>query len=141
MTTVAIYEETFSGERKPLLTVEFPSEVVTARELIRRYVYETVREQNQREVQRVREIEMARQAFDGDERERLLNGVSRTATLEITARQIDWEEEEKRALESFQRNRFFLLVEDRQVTELEETILLRSETQISFLRLLPLAGG
>jgi hypothetical protein len=141
MATVSMYEETFSGERTPLLTVDFLTEVVTAQELIRRYVYETVRETNLRETERLQEIEEFRQAFGTDEKERVLNKSSRIATHKATARLIDWEEQEQRALEAFRRNRFFLLVDNRQITDVEERITLRPETEISFLRLIPLAGG
>jgi hypothetical protein len=141
MTTVSLYEETFSGERTPILTVDFLTEVVTARELIRRYVYETVRDRNLREAERIREVEDFRHTFETNEKERLLNKSPRVAAHKQTARQIDWEEQEKHALEAFRRNRFFLLVDNRQVTDVEEKITLRPETEISFLRLIPLAGG
>ena len=45
------------------------------------------------------------------------------------------------ALEGFRRNAFFVTVDDRQVEDLEAEILLRPETQITFIRLLPLKSG
>ena len=141
MISVSLCEETGWGERTPLLTVDFLTEVVTAQELIRRYVYETVKERNQQEAERVQAVEATRQTFETNEAERQLNGSLRIATPPSVARRIDWEEEAKRVMEAFRRNRFFLLVDDRQVTDLEATITLRPETQISFLRLVPLAGG
>lgn len=42
---------------------------------------------------------------------------------------------------AFRTNGFFLLVGDRQVEELDETVDLRTEPEVLFLRLLPLAGG
>lgn len=45
------------------------------------------------------------------------------------------------ALEGFRRNAFFVTVDDRQVTELDAEILLRPETAITFIRLVPLRSG
>lgn len=131
MTTLTIFEETMRGERIPMHMLEFLTERVTAQELIRRYVYEQVQEANRREEERVRTQET------GHETERLLNG----ARPGIPARRVDWETQAARACEAFRRNRFFLLVDDKQIRSLEAEIVLRPETQISFLRLIPLAGG
>ena len=56
-------------------------------------------------------------------------------------RKIDWEEQYKRALKGFQANGFILLVDDRQLDDLDEEIELRYDTKVSFLRLVPLVGG
>ena len=45
------------------------------------------------------------------------------------------------ALEGFRRNAFFVTVDDRQVTDLDAGILLRPETEITFIRLVPLRSG
>ena len=45
------------------------------------------------------------------------------------------------ALEGFRRNAFFLIVDGRQVTGLDEAIPFRSTSQVTFLRLVPLVGG
>jgi hypothetical protein len=45
------------------------------------------------------------------------------------------------ALEGFRRNAFFLIVDGRQVTELDEAIQFRPTSQVTFLRLVPLVGG
>jgi hypothetical protein len=47
----------------------------------------------------------------------------------------------KVALEGFRRNAFFLIVDGRQVTELDEAIPFRTTSQVTFLRLVPLVGG
>jgi hypothetical protein len=53
----------------------------------------------------------------------------------------DPEEQTARALESFSRNGFVVLVDDRQVDSLDRMIHLKMGTQITFLKLVPLAGG
>jgi hypothetical protein len=45
------------------------------------------------------------------------------------------------ALDGFRRNAFFVVVDDRQVTELDAEILLRPDTAITFVRLLALKSG
>jgi hypothetical protein len=45
------------------------------------------------------------------------------------------------ALEAFEHNRFFLLVDDRQVDTLDEEIVIRPDTEIGFFKLVPLVGG
>ncbi|MEU0402573.1 hypothetical protein ABZ318_20505 [Streptomyces sp. NPDC006197] len=46
-----------------------------------------------------------------------------------------------RAVEAFGRNGFLVLVGDRQVEELDETVTVGPETEVVFLRLVPLVGG
>lgn len=58
-----------------------------------------------------------------------------------TARRIDWEHQADRAVEAFQRNGFFVLVDDRQVTELDEELDLTPDSDIRFVRLVQLVGG
>ena len=45
------------------------------------------------------------------------------------------------AVQAFQRNGFILLVDDRQLTDLEEEVVLKPGSQVTFLRLIPLVGG
>jgi hypothetical protein len=110
--------------------LELPHERTTARELIRGRVYQEVTEYNAR----------ASGHFKGlvqpSETERVLNGYK----LRV-GRRIDWQAQYEKALEAFGRNAFLLLVDDRQFTELDENIDLRSGAEVTFLRLLPMVGG
>lgn len=45
------------------------------------------------------------------------------------------------ALDGFETGSFFLFVDDRQVTSLDERILLRSTSEVVFLKLVALKGG
>ncbi|MET9311504.1 hypothetical protein ABZX12_06735 [Kribbella sp. NPDC003505] len=56
-------------------------------------------------------------------------------------RQLDWERQADRAIEAFGRNGFFVLVDDRQVTELDEQLELTADSDIRFVRLVQLVGG
>ena len=56
-------------------------------------------------------------------------------------RPIDAEQQTYVALDAFRKRAFILLVDDRQADNLEEIVLLQSDTSISFVRLTPLIGG
>jgi len=45
------------------------------------------------------------------------------------------------ALEGFAQNAFFVIVEDTQIEALDETITIGDSTHVSFIKLIPLAGG
>ena len=55
-------------------------------------------------------------------------------------RQVDPEEEYQRALQAFEQNVFLILVDGRQ-RELNDIITVTPKTNITFIRLVPLAGG
>jgi cell division protein FtsN len=56
-------------------------------------------------------------------------------------RRIDWQQQADRAIQAFQRNGFFVLVDDRQVTEFDEPLDLTADSDIRFIRLVQLTGG
>ena len=130
VTTVQIYDETTSGDRAGALTLDFLTDVTTAREIIRARVYQEVTEYNVSQPGRFRGL------IQPTDSERRLNGDRQTSP-----RRIDWEAQYAKALDAFQRNGFLLLVDDRQLTELDESVTLRHDTVVTFLRLVALVGG
>ncbi|MET8551851.1 hypothetical protein [Micromonospora zamorensis] len=73
-----------------------------------------------------------------------LDGLIRRRTfLEVaeSGAQADPEERTRVALEGFVRNRFVVLVDDRQVTALDEKVRLHAGSRVTFLKLVPLVGG
>ena len=129
-TAVTVRDRTTLGQTAGELTLEFLTERVTARELIRGRVYQEVTEHNARQAGLFTGLVQPRDAERTREGFRLR-----------TPRRIDWAEQYESALAAFARNGFLLLVDDRQVTDLDEEIELRHDTEISFLRLVPLVGG
>ncbi|MBI3965039.1 MAG: hypothetical protein HY329_05325 [Chloroflexi bacterium] len=127
---VMVYDEATNGSRTNELTLEFLDERVTAREIIRSRVYQEVTEYNAK----------LPECFHGlvqpTDAERVLNGYRLRAP-----RRLNWERQFERALAAFETNGFILLVDDRQVEELDEAIDLRYDTKVSFLKLVPLIGG
>ena len=106
------------------------TETITVRELIRERVYEEVREYN------ASEPEYFKGLVQPTDAEHTLNGYKIRER-----RKINWEAQFDLALEAFQRNGFFILVDDRQVESLDETFKLSLTTQVSFVKLVPLVGG
>jgi hypothetical protein len=128
--TVRVRDEATSGQEASELSLDFLTERVTVRELIRGRVYQEVSEYNASLSGPFRGL------VQPTEVERTLNG-RRLAPR----RRIDWEQQYERALKAFQTNGFVLLVDDRQVESLEEMVDLRPQTEVTFLRLVPLVGG
>jgi hypothetical protein len=127
---LTIYDETLSGEKTPRLKLDFAVQCITVRDLIRDRVYQEVRDYNQSQPKYFRGL------VQPTDSEQFLNGYKL-----LKQRSIDWEKQYEKALQAFQNNGFIILVNDRQVEDLEEEIELMEELPISFLRLIPLVGG
>jgi hypothetical protein len=125
-----VHDETLSGDRDNGLSLEFLNEVITVRELIRERVYEEVRQFNAAQPA----------VFHGLVRPDDALPVPHGFRMQ-SARKVDWEKQYQVALEAFDRNGFFILVDNKQVESLDETVLLRPTTEVSFVRLVPLVGG
>ncbi|MEM1181725.1 MAG: hypothetical protein AAGM22_25500 [Acidobacteriota bacterium] len=114
----------------PTFELRLVSHRMTAAELIRRRVESEV-ERSERDpegnVSRLVEPTSA---------ERALNG-----TRPRKRREIDVEEQVEVALEAFRTNGFFLLFDDRQVTSLDEELVVTADSLARFVRLMPLVGG
>ena len=130
MPTITIQDETTGQRQTRTWTLEFLDETITAREFIRRRVYEEVLEYN------TKNIEVYRGLVQPTDTERALN-----TTKPRERRKIDWEAQYERALEAFERNGFVMLVNDTQVETLDEQVELREGTTITFLKLVALVGG
>ena len=128
--TLTVTDQTPGGKTTHSLTLEFPTEQTTVRELIRSRVYQEVQDYNRRRPE----------TFNGlvrpSDAEQALNGVRLKK-----GREIDWKKQFDKACEAFERNGFFILVDDKQAEGLDETIELRHGTQVSFVKLTPLVGG
>ena len=130
VSTLLVRDETTLGQSNYALALSFPSERITVRELIRSRVYQEVKDYNAR----------LSGYFYGlvkpTEAEQTLNGYKLRQSQKI-----DWEKQYEKATEAFLNNGFILLVDDQQVSTLEEQIEIRSDTSVTFLKLVPLVGG
>jgi hypothetical protein len=128
--TLTIHDETASGQKTNTLTLDCLMERMTVRELIRARIYQEVQDYNHREP------ECFRGLVEPTNAERVLNGYKLKAK-----RKIDWNEQFERALEAFRRNGFFILVGDNQAENLDQEFEVKVDTEISFVKLVPLVGG
>ena len=129
-TTLTIHDETSSGEKTHSFTLECLTERMTVRELLRARIYQEVQDYNTREPEYFRGLVEPTQA------ERTLNGYRLRER-----RKLDWQEQFQRATEAFERNGFFVLVGDRQAATLDEEFEVKVDTEVSFVKLVPLVGG
>ena len=58
-----------------------------------------------------------------------------------TKRPLDWEAQCRRAYSSFEKNGFLMLVDGQQATELNTPLDLDEDSEIDFIKLVPLIGG
>ena len=128
--TIAVRDETSSGDVTNTFTLDFLTEDITVRELIERRVYEEVQAYN------VSRPGVFRGLVQPADTEVELNGYRLRRP-----REIDWKRQRDLALEAFQRNGFFVIIGDRQAERLDERIRIELGTEVTFLKLVPLVGG
>lgn len=130
-TTLMVKDETTSPlDDDFVFTLDFPTERITVRDLIQARVRHEVRDYNARMPEHYRGLVQPTAA------EKTLNGFRLGK-----GKRIDAEEQCEKAVEAFGRNGFILLVDDRQVDELDQIIEIQPDTTITFLKLVPLVGG
>lgn len=128
--TLTIRDEALSGQVLSEITLDFFTEHVTVRDLICRRIREEVRRYNLARPQFFRSLVQPAEA------EATLNGYRLRK-----GRTVDAEAQCGQALKAFKQNGFFILVDNRQMEDLDEIIELKVETKVSFLKLTPLVGG
>jgi len=128
--TVTIKDETFAGKVLSQILIQIENDSCMLKELIEKRVRAEVGSFN----------ESLPRHFTGlvqpNESEATLNGY-----LLKNRNKIDIEKQVFVALNAFQKNAYFVLVDDEQITNLDEVIELPSERKISFVKLTPLVGG
>ena len=132
LTELLIRDETTAslGKTEHTFTVRVSGEKISIRELIRQRVYQEVEEFNKRQPA------VFRMLVQPNETEHTLNGFKFHKP-----RLVNPETQYEKALEAFVGNGFIVLVDDRQVENLDDEIALHPETSVTFLKLVPLVGG
>src|SRR5258705_902101 len=130
MPTLTIEDRTATG--RPTGSIPLPGlpDHITLRELIRLRVREEVARYNLRPTDLFQGLvrpEGATQAKDGFRMPR--------------RRPIDWQKQADIAVDRFQTNGFFVLVNGKQVVDLETRLDLVGTMDVGFIRLMPLVGG
>ena len=128
--TLTIHDESATGETLLELTLSVSAERITVRDLIGQRVRHEVEEYNRRKPETFRGL------VQPTESERTLNGYRLKQP-----RAIDANTQLAKAIAAFAGNQIIVLVDDRQVESLDDEIVVRPDTRVSFLRLTPLVGG
>jgi hypothetical protein len=125
-------ETTFNlgGDEDSGFMLYIPDEQITVRELIRTRVYREVLEYN------LAQPDYFHGLIQPSDAERSLNGFKMR-----TRRRIDPERQFEMAIKAFYTNGFIVLLDDKQVDELEEEIEIKPDTTVTFLKVVPLVGG
>jgi hypothetical protein len=133
--TLTICDETASGEVYHEVPLEFPSERISIRDLIRERVYQEVQDFNRKQGERV-----FRGLVQPTDAERILNE-RRIEYCLREHRQLEWKPQFEKAVDAFERNGFFILIDDKQAESLDQEFTLTRGTRVSFVKLIPLVGG
>lgn len=122
------------------MSIECLSESMTVREIIRARIYQEVTDYNQKVNEE--QASLPQLLVTPTETEAKLNhAATNIKTQNKKKRQtVDWEKQFALACEAFQSNGFFMLVEDKQATDLDEEFMVQTDTEISFVKLTPLVG-
>ena len=118
------------GKTEHTFRVRVSGDSITARDLIRSRVYQEVEQYNSHHPDVFRLLvrpQDAEQAGNGFRMPR--------------PRVIDPEDQFEKTVEAFERNGFVVLVDNKQVEQLDARIALKPETMVTFLKLVPLVGG
>jgi hypothetical protein len=133
--TLTIRDESAAGQVFHEMPLEFPSERITVRELIRERVYQEVQDFN---------CQTSEKAFRGlvqpTDAERVLNG-TRVEYRLAKHRPLDWKAQFDKALDAFEHNGFLVLIDSTQAESLDQQFTVGAGTQVSFVKLTLLVGG
>jgi hypothetical protein len=127
---ITIIDEQLNGTITNQFEIKIESEIITTQELIEKRVIQEVENYNNNLPEYYNGLVKPTDA------EMTLNGIK------IKKKQIiDAEKQVYIALAAFQKNAFFILVDNKQIEELNHEIKLKETSKISFIKLTPLIGG
>jgi hypothetical protein len=131
--TLTVRDETPAGGVSDAWSLEFLSETITVRDLIRERVYQEVQDYNVKQ----QAVGPYRGLVQPEGIEQALNG----PRVAARARPIDWKKQFEKAVEAFETNRVLVLIDDKQAESLDQTFTITPTTAVTFLRLTLLVGG
>lgn len=128
--SIFVRDETLPGSRAEATRLQVANDRTTLRELLRERIQREVEEYNAQPTE----------TFSGlvqpEESERMLNGFRMR-----TRQKLDWERQFERACSSFEQKGFLVFVGNVQVMGLDQALTLQAETEVQFVKLVPLVGG
>ena len=130
MVVLSIKDESLSGRVLREMSVGFNSEDVTIQDIIEARVRQEVENYNNKQPEYYNGL------IEPTDAEKTINGYKLH-----NRKPIDGEKQVYTALDAFQKNGFFVLVDNQQYTTLNQRIRLTGSTYVSFIKLTPLVGG
>ena len=126
MPTITLQDASLQGQQQSPWQMNIFEEQSTLREILRSRIYQEVSEYNAKK----RSQSLC-----------LITPRPVEPQQADAAPPIDWQIHYKQALEAFKKKRYIVLINGRQVTELDAPVHLTDQTTITFLKLIPLIGG
>ncbi len=125
-----IKDDTIGGDTNNSFIIETETKTATVKELIKLRIYNEVENYNQKLPEYFRSL------IQPTEAEITLNGYKM-----IEKRKIDPEKQYYLALDAFNKNSYFLIINNKQVEGLEQEIEIQDNIELQFIKLTPLVGG
>jgi hypothetical protein len=127
---LTITDETAAGKQVNEIKISLANELSTVKEIIRARVFAEVEAYNNKMPEYFRGL------VQPNEAEATLNGFKLKAK-----RKVDAEQQYLTALDAFQKNGYFVLIDNIQAESLEQMVVINKNTTVSFVKLTPLVGG
>jgi thiamine kinase-like enzyme len=127
---VTVFDETISGNKTNVKTINLSNERLTAKDILKERLQLEVAMFNAQQdscFQGLVQPEQSTQTKNGFQMK--------------TKRFIDWSKQYEKAIASFEKNGFVMLVNDKQIIDLDEELEFSEGMEVSFMRLTPLVGG
>ena len=128
--TITIKDETTGGKTVNEIQVTFANELTTVKEIIETRVAAEVKTYNNKMPEYFHGLVQPSDA------EKTLNGYKLK-----DRKKVDSEKQSLIALDAFQKNGFFILIDNIQSESLEQMLVINDKTNISFIKLTPHVGG
>lgn len=131
-TTITVCDATTQnwGKNDTVFNLLFAQETITVRDLIRQRVQTEVTAYNSHQPDNFYGLVQPTDA------EKTSKGFKMRKP-----RFIDWQVQASEAIEAFKASRFFILVDDYQISDLDDRLAINDNTVVTFLKLVPLVGG
>ena len=137
---ITIAEEVIGQGIMDTIEVNLPMDKLTVKDIITAKVEVTVNSINKDP-----SVVKSNHHFSSDEEKRLNQQLLEKKDKELKKRieslKLDAEKETYVALEAFQNNMFFIIIDEKQYSDLEEQVVITHKSQVKFIKLTQLQGG
>ncbi|MDH5692857.1 MAG: hypothetical protein OEZ47_07115 [Gammaproteobacteria bacterium] len=127
---LVIKDETARGEQINTVRLSLVSERLSVKELISRRVQQEVEQFNLKRPVCFKALVKPKDAEETTQGFRL-----------AVHHDLDWEIQVETAIEAFKQKCFFIMVNGKELSDLDDEVVITDTTEISFIRLMPIVGG